>query len=383
MRLQWKGRSYRPAGNYIRVYKPDINELMKPLSMKKGLGSAMLTGEVISGIGDAYGPQPTSPVITPSSTPSVTQTSTPTPSITQTNTPSITPSVTSSPVPADCLWNLTDEFWSGNTNNWEVCQDVPVSPTPSVTQTQTPSVTPTLTTTNTPSLTPSSTPPFTPSGITNLQYWFMSDSGATSSSWTNYGLLGGSATQSVVGNQPQIVTGATLGTGYTGQAIEFGTSPKFYSGNTSGINIQAHTSYLVYKPFTSSADGWGPLLYSATTLNWMYNNWSIDTSATTRMNRGEYRTRRIDNNSNGTPYLITSSGSTSGVIASSNDVLGVTGSSAFTGFQTNNFRIGSTSGSNVQKIQMFEWLYFNRQLTLSEHNSVLTYLKNKYRYNTW
>ena len=48
--LNWKGRPYRPAGGtgYIRVSKPDINELMKPLSQKKGLGSAILTGNVIN-----------------------------------------------------------------------------------------------------------------------------------------------------------------------------------------------------------------------------------------------------------------------------------------------------------------------------------------------
>lgn len=78
MRLQWKGKNYRPAANYVRVYKPDINELMKPLSEKRGLGSAILTGEIISGIGDAYAPDVT-PVVspTPSITPSITPSSTP------------------------------------------------------------------------------------------------------------------------------------------------------------------------------------------------------------------------------------------------------------------------------------------------------------------
>jgi hypothetical protein len=67
--LNWKGRPYRPVGGtgYIRVYKPDINDLMKPLSQKSGLGSAILTGNVINPVNLPT----TSPVpsVTPSPTP--------------------------------------------------------------------------------------------------------------------------------------------------------------------------------------------------------------------------------------------------------------------------------------------------------------------------
>ena len=100
MRLQWKGRSYRPATNFVKVYKPDVNELIKPLSMKAGLGSAILTGQYISGKGN----EPVVPVITPS--PTATAQVTPTPSITAspTLTPSVTPSSTPFPFVQPSLW---------------------------------------------------------------------------------------------------------------------------------------------------------------------------------------------------------------------------------------------------------------------------------------
>lgn len=84
----WKGRPYRPVGGtgYIRVYKPDVNELLKPLSEKAGLGSAILTGNIINPVNR---PQTTPPVVTPSSTPAVT--SSPTPSVTPTFTPTPSP----------------------------------------------------------------------------------------------------------------------------------------------------------------------------------------------------------------------------------------------------------------------------------------------------
>lgn len=116
MRLQWKGRNYRPVGNYIKVQKPDINELMKPLSEKKGLGSAILTGEIISGIGDAYAPAP------PSVTPSPTSSPQPTPSVTPTNTPSQTPTMTptpsSTPIPAHEIWSTNNRKWENDTQLW-------------------------------------------------------------------------------------------------------------------------------------------------------------------------------------------------------------------------------------------------------------------------
>ena len=619
MRLQWKGRSYRPATNFVKVYKPDVNELMKPLSMKAGLGSAILTGQYISGDGN----EPDVPVVSPSPsetpqpTPSFTPTETPTgtPAVTPTNTltPSVTPSSTPFPFVQPSLWfdasdsttmnlilsggttyisqltskgtsnwtltgqtsdryptysastslpgspniirftpNATaalrkglvafdrptlthtgstifmvwaqpagtlafiNQLYSGNTNgtlvqsgtdildrlqfggiatnvsntnvypqsssqsvvipppisaaslnskylmkavlpanpgygSWELNQSggtgtllftgTTISPrwnalnlgcttnttqqlysinnnielaeimiynyelssaeqeavelylrdkwrydewaspvptptaTPQVTTTPTPSVSPTVTTSPTPSSTP---PAFSPSGVTNLQYWFMADSGATVSSWTNYGGQGGSATQTAAANQPVIKTNSTLGS-FTGTSVQFLNSADFMTGTTSSLNIQNHTSYIVYKPVTSSSSNFSIGLLSATTYNWFYQNWESAGTGSTRMNRGQYRTPAVD----GAPHLIVSSGSTTGVIASRNDVLGVSATTATTGVLTDRYNLAGGGGANTADYQLFEWIFYSRQLTSTEHANVINYLKTKYQYNTW
>jgi hypothetical protein len=110
MRLVWNGRSYRPAGNFIKVEKDDINELMKPLSQKTKLGSAVLTGYVINAKPNPEGG--TTPVVSP--TPSVTPSFTPTQTQTQTQTSTPTPTLTPSSTP----FNLpsTPDLWYDSTN---------------------------------------------------------------------------------------------------------------------------------------------------------------------------------------------------------------------------------------------------------------------------
>lgn len=119
MNLKWKGRNYRPASNYVKVSKPDINELIKPLSQKKGLGSAILTGSFISGIGDNY------PVVTPTASgplpsPSVTPTITITPSFTPTNTPTLTITPSATPLPAHAIWNTNNRKWENDNDLWNL-----------------------------------------------------------------------------------------------------------------------------------------------------------------------------------------------------------------------------------------------------------------------
>jgi hypothetical protein len=110
MRLVWNGRSYRPVTNFIKVEKDDINELMKPLSQKTKLGSAVLTGYVINAVPAPEGeitPDVTpTPSITPSFTPTQTQTNTPT----NTATPTLTPSSTPFNLPS------TPDLWYDSTN---------------------------------------------------------------------------------------------------------------------------------------------------------------------------------------------------------------------------------------------------------------------------
>lgn len=219
--LNWKGRPYRPVGGtgFIKVYKPDINELIKPLSQKKGLGSAILTGQAINPVNKpSTSPvPPPSPSVTPSVTPSLT------PTLTQTMTPSVTPTEPydiylleecGNPsnkfrfenVPGilvegnvyfisggTSIWNTETEQWENNTENWEgifngyatvipysatgvvyssvgitftqqpSCPGVTPSPTPSMTATVTPTPSSTPTMTPTPSLTPTMTQTNTPS----------------------------------------------------------------------------------------------------------------------------------------------------------------------------------------------------------------------------
>lgn len=161
MQLKWNGRNYRPAGNLIRVYKPDINELIKPASQKKW-NSVILTGQILSGVSGGTTPvPPVSPSLTPTNTPtpSVTPTNTPTTSLTPTNTPTETntptPSITASETPTQ-----TPSETPTNTPTLTPTE------TPTETPTNTPSETPTLTPSETPTNTPSETPTNTPSPTT-------------------------------------------------------------------------------------------------------------------------------------------------------------------------------------------------------------------------
>jgi hypothetical protein len=126
MKLVWNGRSYRPVGNFIKVKDDDINELMKPLSEKTKLGSAILTGYVINAKPNPEGGDV--PVVSPSPTATLTMTPTNTSTSTNTPTPSITPSSTPYILPeTPALWydatnvGSIDYITSGGTNyvqNW-------------------------------------------------------------------------------------------------------------------------------------------------------------------------------------------------------------------------------------------------------------------------
>ena len=104
MQLKWNGRSYRPA-QAVRVYKPSINELLKPLSEKPTTGTVFIVGNAINAKNQpAVTPSPT-PSITPTQTPTQTitptSTLTPTPTGSPTSTPTPTPTSSSVPTPAD------------------------------------------------------------------------------------------------------------------------------------------------------------------------------------------------------------------------------------------------------------------------------------------
>lgn len=433
--LNWKGRPYRPIGGtgFIKVYKPDINELMKPLALKKGLGSAILTGNAVNPQNNVPQVTPTPSVTptntvtpsltptqtvtptvteTPTNTPSVTPSETPTmtPSETPTNTPTIsetptqtpsqtasptvTPSPTESPLPIDCLWNTTDEFWSGNTNQWQQCQDVPVSPTPSVTPTNTPtpSLTPTQTSTvtPTPSITPSATPaPFEPNQISNLQFWFMGNSGATSSSWTNYGLLGGSVTQGTLGNQPVVKTNTVFGT-WTGTSMNF-LSTDFMTGTFTNTNYSSSTIYCVYRQPTIANAG-DPIawrLWNTTTVAYQHQSRTSSPAngiAWAYLFQGTAITGSTYVN---IPILskIIASGTTSatsfGNLFLNENLIanGYTGATAPISATTVQF--GSNTFNTFINTEIAELVVYNKNLSSSEQTQVENYLKTKYQYSSW
>ena len=284
--------------------------------------------------------------VSPTPTPSPTQTNTPTPSVTQTQTQTPT-----------------------NTN----------TPTPSVTQTQT--QTPTNTQTSSPTPTPSSTPPpFSPSGLTNLQYWFLSTSGVSASSWTNYGLLGGSVSQVTASRQPQIQTG-TLGS-YTGQTVQFANRDHMSGGFTSA-NYSSSTVFSVMKVNDTDPNGWSIDLYTtgANNNSWSWQSRVLANTSIVAKNPGS----STSPNRSIAPLLLATSGqSGSFFTASYNDVLGTSGTTIYTGTTGTELQFGYEPGtSSSTDIEVYEQLIYNRVLTATEYGNVINYLKTKYQYNTW
>lgn len=340
--MKWNGRQYRPANaQYITKKKNfDFQEALKPYGEKE-----LPVWSPVIGVNN----EPSSSPVPPSSP-------TPTPS----NTPTGTPNPTTTPTPSTTAQ---------------------VTPTP--TQTNTPTTTTTLTLTPTQTSSPTPTPssvPFTPSGVTNLQLWYMSNSGATISSWTNYGLLGGTINQGVADNQPQIITG-TLGS-YTGTTVQF-TSRDFMSGSITSTNFSSSTVFAVMKLVTTSSSGWSIDLYGSGTNNnsWSWQSYNNASTSIARKRPGSStsptRTKQ--------PLLLSTSGTSGSFFtASYNDVLGTSGSTTYTGNSVTNVSFGYEPGSGtITDIYVFEFLAYNRVLTSTEYNNVVNYLKTKYQYNTW
>jgi hypothetical protein len=257
------------------------------------------------------------------------------------------------------------------------------SPVPTPTQTASPTQTTTQTTTPTPSPTP---PPFSPSGLTDLEYWFMGASGSSVSSWTNYGLLGGSLTQGTGARQPDIITGATLGS-YTGTAVQFLTRD-FMNGTFTTRDFSANTVFFVGK-MQNQASQSGIYVVSSLPVSstaFEYQNYSqiyriglnpslyqiSSTSATTL---------------GGAAQIMCASGNTSafeaqvltgaGVIApTSSSYTNATSVSAL------QFGLDTGGGANID-LQIHEYIMYDRKLSSTEYNNVINYLKTKYQFNTW
>lgn len=329
----------------------------------------------------------------------------PTVSPTPQPTPSVTP--TSSPLPQDCVWNTTNELWENNTNLWNDCQDVPVaSPTPSVTatatMTPTPSITPTITTSVTPTLTPtvtvtstvtptpSSTPSaFSPNQISNLQYWFDAASGSSVSSWTNYGSLGGSVTQAVATNQPQVKTNTVFGS-WTGNSMEFITRD-FMAGTFTNTNFSAATLFSIYRQVsrTLAGDHIGWRLWDGSAN--IFQQWLQKSSVPEGMTFNlPFSGRSYTGSTYVNQPLLTSivtSGLTQGTafidmnINDSQQSMDYSAATAYLSATTVQFGTGGTNTNG--NLQIVEFLVYNKVLNSTEFQQVEDYLKTKYQYNTW
>lgn len=317
---------------------------------------------------------------TPTPTPTTTTTLTATPTQTSSNTPTPTNTKTSTQTPTPSITASQT-----NTPTPSITASQTMTPTPSITasQTMTPTNTSTPTNTASPTPTPTSTSTiFTPSGITDLQLWFISNSGSSVSSWTNYGLLGGNAVQLVVAQQPTIASGVSLGTGFTGTAIQF-TKPSIgYTGSTSSTSVSAHTQYMVYKPVNATAAGWYVQLFSGSSNSFAYG---ITTGITPVNNVQSNKGTISFSTALTTAALLISSGNSTNLYGTINGSFTTSGASGFaTGTTLNQYTINSNGPNNYTgNVYMFEWLYYNRQLTTTEHDNVVNYLKTKYVYSGW
>ena len=365
--IRWGGKNYSPRKSFAPVSQT-IEELMKPLSEKKFKGNVWRAHMVVM---DAQQDNTTPvPDITPTPTPSNTPTGTPNPTGTPTGTPTNTPTRTAAVTPTP-------------TNTPTPTRTASVTPTPTNTPTQTNTGTPNPTTTPTNTPTPSSVP-FSPSGLTNLQHWFISTSGASVSSWTNYGLLGGSVNQGTASKQPALST-QTLGS-YSGIAYNFG-SQDFLLGSFASTNFSSSTTFAVYK-MLSSSDQSG-VSFGQTSIE-VYQT-SIPLGVQIRTAHPPSRitlTAVQSSNLSSRPILFGASGDTSAFDAefmagsvgtATGTKTAITGSTTVT---TQQFGLDPGSGSG-QSIQLFEFLAYNRKLTETEYNNVVNYLKTKYQYSTW
>jgi hypothetical protein len=209
----------------------------------------------------------------------------------------------------------------------------------------------------------------------------MANSGATASSWTNYGLLGGTISQSTGANQPQVVTGQTLGT-FTGTCVQFDASRDYMDTTHTNTSFSAGTYFFVMDVANRNAAGWSIFQRTSSGGNtvWDYQNYNNATSAVSRKSPAA---RTLNNNYTG-KIIFGASGDTTEFLAQVNDVVGVSGNTSYTASTVGYFSVGYDAGVTLtQTMKVFEIIAYNKKLTSSEYASVMSYLKNKYQYSSW
>jgi hypothetical protein len=249
------------------------------------------------------------------------------------------------------------------------------TPNPTQTPTTTPTQTPTTTPTTTPTPTPSPEPPFNPLSLGNLQHYYLSTSGATSSSWTNLGLLGGAITQGDPLDQPSIIT-ETLGS-FTGTAVSYINGDRMVGGFTR-TDFSSSTIFWVAKiNSVDTARGWSIIMGdSISGINTAIQTFPLQISKDPSV---------LDAPSLGTPELLMSaSGTTASFFNASWNDLPSQFTNPFTGGDFSDvFNLGDNQGQTTSDISIFEFMVYNRLLTNSEYLQVTNYLKTKYQYSTW
>jgi hypothetical protein len=275
-------------------------------------------------------------------------------------------------------------------DKWDYSGWIPATPTPTPTNTQTPTTTPTPTTTSSPTPTttssptptPSSSPvPFVPSSISNLQHWYDA-SGATVSSWSNQGLLGGSLLQGTASLQPQVVNGNFFGT-YTGNLVQFLSRDNFV-GTFADTNYSSSTIFIVGGMTLLGADE-NKMLQ----LDNVFGVSSYNNLFETIKNPSTIRTNTTDSITLGGGIQLFISSGTTGVSYDAtwnNPAYTITGTktSSTATSTTTTLRIGLNPGTSTNSnIYLYEILIYNKILSPTELTNVSDYLKTKYEYTSW
>lgn len=364
MKLVWNGRAYRPVGNFIKVKDESIDELMKPLSQKTKLGSAILTGYVINSPNTE--PEET-PVVSPS--PTATPTNTPTNTGTQTNTP--TPSITPSSTPY--ILPETPALWYDATNLGSI--------------------------------------DYTTSGGTNYIQ-----------NWRSIGTYQKTLSAATINNAPiwsgsSQIPGAPLIVRFLGSTVSGTTKYLSQRFNSDLIPQSGGTTFAVftspngrYTNTGATPDAFGVIyrLVSGNTItggldagvvpnNFLTNFGASNTAAITIGKQGVATSLQFSytaTNLNNKYLLAQTSPYPTGYIELELNQSGLTGTNLFTGNSVANnfnqislggtFQSGGTFASNSNNNAEFcELMFFNRVLSQSEIEQVQDYLRDKWRYDEW
>jgi hypothetical protein len=288
-------------------------------------------------------------------------------------------------------------------NKWDYSGWPPPTPTPTATptmtptNTETPTPTPTNTETPTQTPTPSSTPPFLPSNIADLYQWFDTSVGSNITtresggetfveSWD--GRTGAYfVNQSNAANQPKLIENA-FGLPYSG--ITFSGATDFLSGDAGNVATPTgNTTFIVARV----ADEENALMFdvqasggtSETTTSLYINSPVFPASSDVQMRNvgGSVSINNWNTRSKYPKLLGATSGNTSTRSGMFNDIAQTSTATFTSGNRYATIRFSTDTPIAPSNGTIFEVLVYNRVLTQTEANNVLTYLKSKWDYNNW